>query len=209
MTGIDETSAGGLVERRLGGMAVICVIASLIATVFTTGSGWEHGLTRRLIEDSGLTLIWIAIGGRALCSLYTGGRRRGELVTVGPYSVCRHPAVFFTLVGVFGMGAQSGSLILSTVFLTSAILVYLPLIRAEEAGLMRRTPRDFAAYRSLTPLIVPRIGLWRSPETISAMPASFYGSLVGSLPLLAAWPLLNLVALLQQVEMIPVVVRWP
>lgn len=203
-----QASSSAEADRRLRRSADLLLIVVLVTTVFTA-SGWEYGLARRLIETSSLPLIWIAIGGRALCALYTGGRRRDELVTVGPYAVCRHPAVLFTLIGIAGLGAQSGSLILTALFLIAAIIAYLPQIREEEASLERRIPRDFAAYRSLTPPVIPRLSLWRSPETIAVRPGSFLQSLVGSLPLLAAWLALNAVGFLQQVEMIPVVVLWP
>ena len=48
-------------------------------------------------------------------SLYIAGRKGRELVTVGPYSTCRNPLYFFSIVGAAGMGAQSGSLTLGLI----------------------------------------------------------------------------------------------
>ena len=85
---------------------------------------------RRLIEDGGLLVLCIAIVGRAWCMLFSGGRRPDQLVTIGPYSVSRNPIHLFTLLAVVGMGAQSGSLTLSLLFLLTALTIILPRIRA-------------------------------------------------------------------------------
>ena len=43
--------------------------------------------------------------------LYVGGRKNAELVTTGPYSMMRNPLYFFSLLGVAGVGAQTGSVL--------------------------------------------------------------------------------------------------
>jgi protein-S-isoprenylcysteine O-methyltransferase Ste14 len=49
--------------------------------------------------------------GRTWCSLDISGRKKRELVTVGPYALVRNPLYIFTLLEAFGIGAQSGSML--------------------------------------------------------------------------------------------------
>lgn len=62
------------------------------------------------VEHLGLIAIMVCVLGRAWCSLYIGGRKKQEIVTCGPYSLCRNPLYVFSFIGAFGIGAQTGSL---------------------------------------------------------------------------------------------------
>lgn len=189
--------------------ALVVIVLMMVVTTCTAGLWTERGLTRRLIEDSGLVLIGVAIVGRAWCTLFTSGRRPEQLITIGPYSISRHPIHFFTLLAVAGMGAQSGSMTLALLFVVAALTIILPLIRSEEALLARTEPSLFARYRRITPRLMPRIGLWRAPEELVARPESFNKTLVDGLPFLVAWPLLDMISVLQHAELAPVLLRWP
>lgn len=57
------------------------------------------------VEHLGLIAIMICIFGRASCSLYIGGRKKQEIVSNGPYSLCRNPLYVFSFIGaVFDHG---------------------------------------------------------------------------------------------------------
>jgi protein-S-isoprenylcysteine O-methyltransferase Ste14 len=53
-----------------------------------------------LAETIGLVLIIVSIFGRTWCAIYLSGRENRELVTRGPYSVCRHPMYSFAAASV-------------------------------------------------------------------------------------------------------------
>lgn len=175
-----------------------------------TRSRWQaDDFPRLLIEDLGLALIAVAVVGRAWCSLYIGGRKAAELITTGPYSLTRNPLYLFSFVGAFGVGAQSGSLVLGVVFLLATMAIFVPLIVREESFLANAMPGLFHAYRRLTPRLWPRPALWRSPDEITVRPALFLRTLSDGLPFVLAWPLFNGIENLQQIGLLPVIARWP
>ena len=195
-------------HRRRRSVALGLGFAMTVALL--TGSRWhDDGMLRTLIETIGLLVIAIAVVGRAWCSLYIGGRKAEELVTTGPYSVSRNPLYVFSFLGAFGVGAQSGSLTLALVFLLATMAIFMPLIAREETYLAHAMPRLFAAYRSMTPRLWPRPGLWRSPEQITIRPDLFLRTLADGLPFVLAWPIFEGIEALQQANVLPVLVRWP
>jgi protein-S-isoprenylcysteine O-methyltransferase Ste14 len=185
-------------------------LALVMGVALCTGSRWrDDAMTRVLIENLGLMMIVVAVVGRAWCSLYIGGRKADQLVTTGPYSISRNPLYLFSFMGAFGVGAQSGSVTLGTIFLLATMAIFIPLIAREETYLANAMPKLFAAYRSMTPRLSPRPGLWRSPEEITVRPDLFVRTLFDGLPFVAAWPLFEGIEALQQAGLLPVLARWP
>lgn len=188
--------------------AVALGLALVLSIALFTQSAWSpEGAPRALIETFGLICIAVAIVGRAWCSLYIGGRKAEELVTVGPYSMTRNPLYLFSFIGALGGGLQSGSLLLGVVFLGAAMAIFVPLIAQEESFLANAMPRSFSAYRSVTPRLWPRLALWRSPREITVRPDLFLRTLFDGLPFVAAWPLFEGIEVLQRAGVLPVLTR--
>lgn len=81
-------------------------------TLLLSRSAWnEELLFYEIVEVAGLLLIVLCFVGRLWCILYIGARKNEELVTVGPYSLCRNPLYFFSTVGAVGIGLAFGSLL--------------------------------------------------------------------------------------------------
>lgn len=189
---------------------VALTLVAVLAVALVIGSDWSpNGGIHRLIESFGLVLIVIAIIGRAWCSLYIGGRKAEELVTIGPYSVCRNPLYLFSFIGIFGAGLQSGSLIIGLIFLLAAMAIFIPLIAREEAYLVHAMPQAFPDYRRVTPRLAPRPELWRSPQELTVRPDLFVRTVFDGVPFLVAWPLFQGIEALQQTGLLPVLVHWP
>lgn len=202
----DELSAVQHRRRRSVAMGLVLVMAVALCT----GSRWrDDAAVHLLIENIGLVMIAVAVGGRAWCSLYIGGRKAEQLVTTGPYSISRNPLYVFSFLGAFGVGAQSGSMTLGLVFLLATMAIFMPLIAREETYLANAMPKLFAAYRSRTPRLWPRPGLWRSPEEITVRPDLFVRTLADGLPFVVAWPLFEGIEALQHAALLPVLARWP
>lgn len=195
-------------HRRRRSVALGLVL--VMAVALCTGSIWpEDGAAAALIENIGLAMIAIAVVGRAWCSLYIGGRKAEQLVTTGPYSVCRNPLYLFSFVGAFGVGAQSGSATLGVIFLLATTAIFIPLIGREETYLANAMPQAFGAYRSMTPRLWPQPRLWRSPQEMTIRPDLFVRTLLDGLPFVVAWPLFDGIGVLQRIGLLPILARWP
>jgi protein-S-isoprenylcysteine O-methyltransferase Ste14 len=90
-------------------------------------------------------------------------KKNEELATSGPYSYMRNPLYFgSTLIGIgFAMAARD--IWVWIVLATFCVLIYVPVIRSEEAFLRSAFP-DFGLYARRVPRLLPR---W-SGESLSA-----------------------------------------
>lgn len=181
----------GVVQHRrkwFAGLSLLALVA-LVSTVQSVGDadGWLH----RAVEAFGLGLIVVAIVGRAWCSLYIGGRKKAEIVDRGPYSISRNPLYVFSFIGIFGVGAQSGSLAVGALFALVAFGVFLRTVGREEAWLAHHFGGGYAAYRARTPRFWPDPRLWRDEGELTIRPAFFLLTLRDGLTFLAAIPIME------------------
>lgn len=150
---------------------------------FLIASGpWSVGSWQREgTEHFGMMLIIIAILGRSWCTLYIGGRKVRQLVTVGPYSLTRNPLYLFSLLAVVGIAAQTGSLAISAISAVLTIAIFMPVIQKEEAELLRLHGRRFELYRLDVPRFVPRLSNWTDAAELAIDPDRWRRTVLDSL----------------------------
>jgi protein-S-isoprenylcysteine O-methyltransferase Ste14 len=103
----------------------------------------------------GLLLAIAGFCGRLWSLSYITGRKKKELVTVGPYSLCRHPLYFFSLVGAIGLGLCTETLTLTALIAIGFALYYPYVIRTEESFLSAQFP-EYEEYKKRVPLFFPK-----------------------------------------------------
>ena len=157
----------------------------------------------------GTLAIFIAIAGRGWSLFYIGGRKNSELVTTGPYSVTRNPLYFFSLVGIAGVGAQTGSLLSMAMFVLAAYLAFDMAMRGEEAYLEGRYGRAFQTYQAAVPRFIPDISLWRECDDVPLRSARAIGSLRDGTVFVGAWIAIELMRLGQAAGLLPVLWEMP
>lgn len=190
-------------KLHLWGVGILIALASLVVQ-----SAWDPGtVADDGLEALGAVLILLCGLGRAWSILYIGGRKTRELVRQGPYSLTRNPLYLFTLVGVFGLGLQIGSVTAGCIYLAVTLAVFLPVIRSEERALAERFGAEFQAYRSEVPVLLPRFAGWRDVESFNVAPAQLYKSVRDSFVLVAIIPLFDFIDLLQAHGVLPVLLR--
>ena len=170
-------------------------VALLAGLLLFSSSHWQPGpLGAAGLLLSALVLTSLAAIGRLWCSLYIAGYKKSCLVTDGPYSMCRNPLYFFSMLGVLGVALMTYTFTIPVLVLVSFAIYYPIVIRAEEADLMRIHGAPFEAYRRQTPAFFPRWSLLKEPETYQVKPRVFRNHM-GS----AVWFILaiGLIALLQ------------
>lgn len=147
-------------------------VAFFIA-VLSAESMHEGTLVSTALFLVGLVLVGMATIGRLWCSLYISGYKNTELITTGPYSLCRNPLYFFSLLGFAGIGFASETFTLGIVLAVAMLIGYPAVIRREEAVLRERFGAEFEAYCARTPRFVPRLSGYTEPETYTVNPRLF------------------------------------
>ena len=187
------------------GVAVWLLLLLFTQSRWRTAAPHVHGL----IEMAGLVLILVCILGRTWCTLYIGGLKKRELVTLGPYSVVRNPLYVFSSIGTAGIGAQTGSAVVALLFATGALAVFQVVARHEEAFLAANFPGDFAAYAARVPRFWPRLSQWREADELRVRPRLVRRTFLEACLFLLAVPAASLLAWLQQLGHLPVLLNLP
>ncbi|KJS19019.1 MAG: sodium:proton antiporter [Hoeflea sp. BRH_c9] len=198
---------GRVQKIRIAAFWLIAVMLGLM--LLFVRSGWEDTAPFGLgIEDAiellGLGLIGIAVTGRLWATLYVGGRKSIQLVQDGPYSVTRNPLYVFSTIGAFGVGMQAGSLLVGALAALITALV-LTVTARQEAGFLRaRFGAEFEEYEKRVPMFFPRPSLYVEPETLQILPRRLYSTLFDGAFFFLAFPLLELVEVFQEHDLLPV-----
>jgi protein-S-isoprenylcysteine O-methyltransferase Ste14 len=91
--------------------------------------------------------------------------RGGEaLRTTGLYSIMRHPRNFGTLLLWLGIAMFPRMPWIPVLAIIAFWIYYEPRMTAEDQKLRRRFPRSYASWAAVTPMFLPRFGLWKRPH---------------------------------------------
>jgi len=165
------------------------IILSRIAAVailfflFTTRSVWE---TRNekitfLLFLAGMILVAIASLGRMWCSLYIAGYKDDKLVTDGPYSLCRNPLYFFSMIGVLGIGFATETFTFPILFILLFALYYPFVIRSEERRLGQLFGAAFDQYTKRISAFFPKFSTFSEPANYMVNPAVYRNHMFSAL----------------------------
>lgn len=182
-------------------------IAGLAATLLFVTTAWTSEFIEELIESIGFALIGIAIIGRLWCTLYIGGRKSGEIVRTGPYSVMRNPLYFFSSIGAVGVGAQSESLIIAFLFGVLCVAGFRIVIAKEEKFLRGKFGAAYADFVANVPRFLPNFRLFRDEAMLSVYPKRIYSTLIDGMVFFSALPAFELIEYLQEIGSLPVLLR--
>jgi protein-S-isoprenylcysteine O-methyltransferase Ste14 len=116
-------------------------------------------------------------------------KKNEELATTGPYAYSRNPLYLGSIIIAIGFAIASRDLWVAAGIVSLFTLIYVPVIRSEEAFLQEH----FSAYHEYTrrvPQLLPRT-LWLSGLTSGFSPALYrqhreYNALIGAAAMLAA-----------------------
>jgi protein-S-isoprenylcysteine O-methyltransferase Ste14 len=155
-----------ILVSRVSAVAFFLVVLSM-------SSAHEGTLTAPLLLMLGLLLVGIATVGRLWCSVYISGYKDAQLITTGPYSLCRNPLYFFSLLGFAGVGFATETVTLGIVLTLLVLVAYPSVIAREEAVLRAKFGAEFERYCAKTPRLLPRISGFAEPETYTVNPRLF------------------------------------
>ena len=143
----------------------------------------------------GFLCVALACLGRIWCSLFIAGHKDEVLVTSGPYARCRHPLYSLSILGAFGLGLTSRSVLLcvAVVILITALVVYAA--SCEEQFLADSFPDEFKAYLSATPnKWIPQSTPSVVPGTLDVRPVVFWKAFLDAGSFFVLWVMVALAA---------------
>ncbi len=134
--------------------------------LLTTTSYWEtkSETFTFLLFFIGIILVAIASLGRMWCSLYIAGYKDEKLITSGPYSLCRNPLYFFSMLGIIGVGFSTETLTFPFILLFLFALYYPVVIHHEERRLEQFFGPTFIEYKQRVPSFFPKLSLLEEPR---------------------------------------------
>lgn len=156
---------------------------------------------------AGLVLIGMAIAGRLWCSLYICGYKTKALIVTGPYSLCRNPLYFFSLLGGVGVGLATETLTVAVLILAAFAAYYPFVIRAEERGLREVHGEEYERYARETPRFWPILAKLRESQEYVVRPQSFRRAALDSMAFVWIAGILDLLEALHEHDMIPILFR--
>jgi protein-S-isoprenylcysteine O-methyltransferase Ste14 len=185
-------------------IAVAVFVFAVTDTIYPSG----HAV-HELVEWVGILLIVVCILGRTWSSLYIAGRKGRELVTDGPYSTCRNPLYFFSMIGAAGMGAQSGSVVLGIICAAIAAIVFFVVVTQEEQLLTKVHGKTYRNYLATVPRFIPNFGLWHDEETLTIRPPRVLMTFADALVFLLSVPIAEGFEYLREIGTIPTLLILP
>ena len=160
-------------NQRTGLSKLVGALAFIVVAL--TQSHWElhHENVATFLFSTGLGLAAIGATGRIWCSFFISGRKDGELVTEGPYSISRNPLYVFSCIGLVGVGLSTETLTYPLLFLVIFGLYYPGIMAREERRLEELFGESFRKYRQRVPRFWPNSGLYSEPASWISNPRLF------------------------------------
>jgi protein-S-isoprenylcysteine O-methyltransferase Ste14 len=121
----------------------------------------------------GAVLLTVALLGRLWTASYNKGYRGRKLLTVGPYSIVRHPLYLFSMIGTIALGLISLNVYLLAVLVIAYVLYYPLVMRGEEGHLRQQFGEEFEVYRKSVPAVIPKLSLYQEPDTWEMRPRKY------------------------------------
>lgn len=188
-------------RRRRGGLALL--IAVFFGLLVFSGSLHDE-LTHERIESTGLALILVGIGGRLWSILYIGGRKSAELISTGPYSVMRNPLYFFSTIAAAGIGAQTGSVVVTIASTLLCAAAFHIVTLREERYLKSVLGTPYEDYLRRVPRFLPNPFLYRDQTEVTFTTRIFNLTLRDGLMFLAAIPFFEFIEEGQENGLVPI-----
>ncbi|HOO89971.1 MAG TPA: isoprenylcysteine carboxylmethyltransferase family protein [Syntrophales bacterium] len=177
----------------------------LVAFICVSGSSWDDRapFVTTLLFLLGVVLVGIGSFGRLWCSVYIAGYKTKALVTQGPYSMCRNPLYFFSLLGALGIGFASENFLIPIIISIGFAAYYILVIKSEEAQLARLHKEEFARYVKKVPRFFPKISYLTEPEEYIVKPVIFKSHMLSAIWFIWALGLLEIIKKLHELKILP------
>jgi protein-S-isoprenylcysteine O-methyltransferase Ste14 len=172
-----RTRKGSRLRLRLTRLLAVCILFT-----FAVGAaywGVQYPVVEKSLFVAGITLVGFGASGRAWATSYISGNKSKELVTTGPYSLCRNPLYFFSMIMGVGIGFCTETLTMPAVIGIVLAVLYFFQIRQEEVHLADSFGGEYKSYIVSTPRFFPSFRHYVEPEQICISPRLMKRGLFG------------------------------
>jgi len=176
-----------LAEKHRTFLTRLFALAIIPVYVF---SGSTFPSWNQFFELIGIFLLAACAFGRLWASLYISGNKIDKVVSVGPYSIVRHPLYFFSFMGILGIGFVSKNMLVFASLVAFFAFLYPLVIISEEKELMERHGDDYVDYMKTVPRFFPNLLLLKEPASYDVHTIIFRNSILD-----AVWFVLGLIPL--------------
>jgi len=121
----------------------------------------DRSATHLIMDNVGSLLLAVGLLGRLWCTLFIAGKKSRQLVTDGPYALCRNPLYLFSFLLGGGMALIFQNLAVFAFFGISLVLHWLAVDR-EERNLAGIFGPPYLAYCREVPRFIPSLRNWRA-----------------------------------------------
>lgn len=153
--------------RSRAWIALVLLAPVALAAVLTRPHLNFNGLGEYAVEMIAWMLFFAGACLRWWATLYIGGRKIEELVTEGPYSMCRNPLYVGTILITLSVAFFLQSLtLLLTMLLVGCIYLWIT-VPIEERRLYKIYGDRFTAYCQRVPRLLPNIANYTAPAELN------------------------------------------
>jgi protein-S-isoprenylcysteine O-methyltransferase Ste14 len=152
--------------RWRGAVGVVVLVPAFLATLFSTPVVLPWSWLDVLLGVVGWAAFAAGAAVRFWATLYIGGRKERDLVTDGPYSLCRNPLYVGSLLLMVAAGLLMKSLVFVAAVVVVAAVYLLTTVPVEEEYLRATHGEAFDRYAARVPRIVPSPAAFHTPERI-------------------------------------------
>lgn len=180
-------SLGNLQRKRQFALVAGSVVVG--ATLFAIKPVYDNTLYDFKLEVLGVLFILLGLGIRLWCTLYIGGRKNAELLSDGPYSLCRNPLYVGSILAAFGIGLQTEMLTFAILCGIVCWMIFHVVVKREEQYLLVEFGAPYREYLEKVPRFLPRFsGYKEDMKERSFRPKLLWNTLRDGLVLFVALP---------------------
>lgn len=193
---------GSRIRLYLTRLMVVCILVALA----TGAAHWSdgHPIAEASLFTIGLALSGIGAAGRAWATSYISGQKLKQLVMTGPYSMCRNPLYFFSLVLGVGIAFCTETFTMPAIVAVGLLSLYYFQIRNEQRRMLAKFGAQYKQYLATVPCFIPSYRSFNEPDEITISPRLLKRGFFGVAFLLLLIGLLELLEALHKTGWLPV-----
>ncbi len=182
----------------------IAFIPIIFIAVFVRPSWSLESSTAFLLELTGYLFLLGGLSIRIWCIFYIGNRKSKELITTGPYSICRNPLYIGTFLLAMGIGLCFENVLILLMVSALIIPVHIITVRMEETKLESKFGEEYRMYKKKVPMFWPRLSNYNSPDMITVHVRAIIRIAMDTVGVLLVPEIEDLLELLHEHNIIPV-----